>query len=339
MSSFITFGYSFAGVENKNVPKKNSKPAAWTETLSLQDFFLSPEYVELTENKKLKEYKTTIAKLYNQDSSVFSTATTYGLLLIDLGELEKARLVWDKAVKDFHANDTPKVYRAWVSARLGNYKEAKEVWVPIIKQKVDKGIAGFSAGIWSIHQVDALLGLYLINDYLPENEREEISKIITSVIRIFPQDPKFATILVNEYLKSGQVEKAAQALVSVLSNNPNEPVLITLLGVAQLITHHYDEALKVFDTAKEINPNILTTHIMRARTLFVLNREKESFEELDEAMRLNPDLNIAENKKKKYLAPKSYMISKKLKKEESKEVKEPKDLNPEDLNKAFVPQN
>ena len=77
------------------------------------------------------------------------------------------------------------------------------------------------------------------------------------------------------------------------------------------MTNHSDVALKLFDRVKEINPNIPTNRIMRARALFALNKEKESFEELDEAMKLNPDINISENKKKKYLAAKSYLVSKK----------------------------
>ncbi len=321
---------AFAHSEIKNEPvildkdyknietKDNQKSVIWTETLSLQDFFLSPDYIEVM--SRLKEYKTTLAKEYKENPSVFSTAIQYGLLLIDLGEIEKARLVWEKALKDFHSNEAPKAYKAWLDARLGNYQEAKDVWYPIVKQKVDNGTVGFSAGIWLLHHTYSVLGLYLIKDYLPEDQREEVSKIVNSIVGALPQDPKFSAVLTNEYLKSGQIEKAAKVLASALNSNPDDPVLVTLLGIAELMTNHYDEALKLFDRSKEINPNILTNRVMRARVLFALNKEKESFEELDEAMKLNPDLNIAENNKKKYLAAKSYMISKKLKKEKDKEI-------------------
>ena len=310
VSLFFTCSYSFANLEVKNNIQTNDQESIiWTETLSLQDFFLSPDYMELI--NKLKEYRTTLTKTYKENPSVFSTAVSYGLLLIDLGELEKAKLVWEKALKDFHANDAPKAYKAWLDARLGNYQAAKDVWYPIAKAKVDNGVAGFSAGIWLSYHSDSVLGLYLIKDYLPENQREEVSKVIDQIAGVFPQNRKFAAILVNEYLKSGQLEKAAQVLSTALATNPDAPVLITLLGIAQLMTNHYDEALKLFDRAKEINPNVLTARVMRARALFALNKEKESFEELDEAMKLNPDLNIAENKKKKYLTVKSYIASKK----------------------------
>ena len=299
---------------DKNIEiKDNQKSVIWTETLNLQDFFLLPDYIEV--KNKLKEYKIALAKEYKESPSVFSTAIQYGLLLIDLGELEKAKLVWEKALKDFHSNEAPKAYKAWLDARLGNYQEAKDVWYPIAKEKVDLGVAGYNARVWLSYHTDSVLGLYLIKDFLPEDQKEEVSKVIDSIVGVFPQNPKFAVVLINEYLKSGQFEKAAKLLVSTLTSNPDDPVLITLLGTAQLMKNHYDEALKLFDRAKEINPNVLTNRIMRARVLFALNKKKESFEELDEVMKLNPDLNIAENNKKKYLALKSYMISKKLKKE------------------------
>lgn len=305
---FYASSSSFANIEIKN----NQKSVIWTGTLSLQDFFLLPDYLEV--KSKLKEYKTTLAKEYKEHPSVFSTAIQYGLLLIDLGELEKAKIVWERALQDFHANETPKAYKAWLDARLGNYQAAKDAWYPIAKEKVDVGIAGYSARIWLSYHTDAVIGLYLIKDSLSEDQKEEVSKVVDLIINTFPHNPKFAAVVINEYLKSGQLEKAAKLLTSVLSNNPDNPVLITLLGIAKLMTNHYDEALKLFDRAKEINPNVLTNRIMRARALFALNKEKESFEELDEAMKLEPDLNIAENKKKKYLAAKSYMISRKLKK-------------------------
>ncbi|OGI08471.1 MAG: hypothetical protein A3F80_00780 [Candidatus Melainabacteria bacterium RIFCSPLOWO2_12_FULL_35_11] len=306
---FYVCNSSFANIEIKN----NQKSVIWTGTLSLQDFFLLPDYLEI--KNKLKEYKTVLAKEYKENPSVFSTAIQYGLLLVDLGELEKAKLVWEKALKDFHANEAPKAYKAWLDARLGNYQAAKDVWYPIAKGKVDVGIAGYSARIWLSYHTDAVLGLYLIKDFLPEDQREEVSEVVDLIAGTLPQNPKFAAVVINEYLKSGQLEKAAKLLTGVLSSNPDDPVLITLLGIAKLMTSHYDEALKLFDRAKEINPNILTNRIMRARALFALNKEKESFEELDEAMKLNPDLNIAENKKKKYLAAKNYIVSKKLKKD------------------------
>ena len=325
----------------KNIKvKDNSKSIIWTESLSLQDFFISPDYLEVI--NKLKDYKTTLAKTYKENPSIFSSAINYGLLLIDLGELEKARLVWGQAVKDFYANEAPKVYKAWTDARLGNYQEAKNIWYPIAKERVDLGIAGFSARIWLNYHTDSVLGLYLIKDYLPEDQREEVAKVVNSIVETLPQHPKFSTILISEYLKSGQIKKAAEILSSSLKGSPDDPVLITLLGITQLMTNHYDEALKLFDRAKEINPNILTNRIMRARALFALNNEKESFEELDEVMKLNPDLDVAENKKKKFLSVKSYIISKKLKKEtkEEKSLKESEKVKePQDLNKAFVPQN
>ena len=323
-----------------NKLKDNPISITWTETLSLQDFFISPDYLEAM--SRLKEYKTALTKEYSQTPSVFSTAINYGLLLIDLGELEKARLIWGKAAKDFYANETPKAYKAWVSARLGNYQEAKDIWYPIAKEKEGLGIVGLGARIWLPYHTDSILGLYLIKDYLPEEQREEVAKVVNSIVGAIPDNPRFAAVLVNEYLKSGQLEKAAGVLSSVLKNNPDDPVLITLLGITQIMTNHYDEGLKLFERAKEINPNILTNRIMRARALFALNREKESFQELDEAIKLNPDLNIAENKKKKFLATKSYIISKKIKNEpkEEKNLKESeKTKEPQDLNKAFVPQN
>lgn len=325
----------------KEIIKEEIKSLTWTETLALQDFILSPDYLEL--KSKIKEYKRILAKTYDENPAVFSSTINYGLLLIDLGEIDKAKIVWDKAVEDFHANETPKIYKAWIDARQGRYEEAKNIWYPIVKQKIDLGIVGLGARLWLPYHTDSLIGLYIIKDHLPENEREEVSKAIDTLAGVFPQNPKFAAIIVNEYLKTGQLKKAALVLADVLGTNPEDSPLITLLGIAQLLTNNYDEALNLFNRAKEANPNLFTARVMKARTLFALNREKESFEELDEVMRLNPRFTVAENKKKKYLSQKSYIVSKKVTIE--KEIEEPKNIenkdtkDPVDSNKAFVPKS
>lgn len=310
----------------KNKINNNEKSVVWTEGLTFQDFYLFSETIEMRD--KVKEYKKVLAKTYEENPAVFSTAISYGLLLIDLNEIEKARIVWEKAAKDFRSNESVQTYKAWLDARLGKFEDASNVWSPIAKLKIDRGVVGYSSGIWLPYHVDAILGLYLIKDNLPESEKRDVTTAVNTIMKMIPQNPKFAAALINDYLKSGQTEKAAELLATVLKNYPEDPTLITLLGVAQLMANHYDEAIKLFDRVNEIDPKILTAHTMKARALFALNKEKESFEELEIAMKLNPDLSVAENKKKKYLAQKSYMVSKKIKKEPTietnKNIKEQK---------------
>ncbi len=312
--------------KKKNKIKENQKSVIWTEDLTLQDFNLLPDSIQTAGSLSDYDKRVLAKKEYEKTPSVFSVAISYGLLLIDFNEIEKARFVWERALKDFYANESVTAYKAWFHARTGKFEEAKNVWLPIAKSKIDRGVVGFGSGIWLTYHTDAILGLYLIKDNLPESERQEVADTVNTIIGAIPQNQKFAAALIADYLKSGQLNKAAEFLAVSLKSYPDDPVLITLLGVAQLMTNHYDDALALFNRANEINPRIPTNHIMKARALFALNREKESFEELEIAMKLDPDLNIADNKKKKYLAQKSYMISKKLKKENkiTKETEESK---------------
>src|SRR3989338_2688632 len=89
-------------------------PVKWTESLKLRDFCLSPECFELKAG--LKTYSKNLEKLYKEKPNGFSIAIPYGYTLIDLGESEKAHRVWEQATKDFIANPTPAVYKAWVDA-------------------------------------------------------------------------------------------------------------------------------------------------------------------------------------------------------------------------------
>ena len=145
-------------------------PSKWTETLKLRDFYLSPSFLDLKD--KLK-YKERLATIYKESPNAFSTTIEYGLLLIDLGKLEEAKVVWGIAEKEIFGNDTPNVYKAWVNACKGNYLESKNVWYPIVKERLDF-ISGFD--LWLPHQIDALVGLNLIKDIYHQKIKKKLKR-------------------------------------------------------------------------------------------------------------------------------------------------------------------
>lgn len=287
--------------------EKEDSKLSWTENLRLRDFYLSPEALELKE--KLKNYKDTLARTYQEQPSVFSTAISFGLVLIDLGELDKAQVVWDRALKDFYANPTPPFYKAWVDACKGNYMKAKEVWLPIVKQKIDAGIVGSGAGIWLPYHVFGVVGLDIIKNYLPPADKKEVEISVNEIAKYFPNNPIFALVLASNDLHAGKIKSATKLLEDVLSKKPNEPQITTLLGVTKLLTQNYEEALKLFDKANELYPFSPTNHLMKARALFALHKKKEALAEIDEAIKLDPNWSLLKENKKKFLSAKSYIAS------------------------------
>ena len=280
----------------------------WTEGLRLGDFYVLPEYVEIHNKLKDKKFlKEVIEKHYKDHPNVFSSVIEYGLVLIDLGKLDEARTIWNDAVKLFRSNPTPKVYKAWVDAYYGDYVASKEAWLPILKERFqENGELKFGI-LWLPYHIDAIIGLHLIKDHLPPEEKEEIEQLVLKVAKTFPQNPKLSPILVSHYLQNGEYKLAADNLAGILSQYPNEPVSVTLLGIAQLLTGYYDEALKLFDKAIELKSNSPTVHLMKARTLYELNKKRESNAEINIAMKLDPTLKSIE--KIKLLDRENYAVS------------------------------
>ena len=293
--------------KSKLFEEEDIKKVAWTENLRFRDFYLSSEALELKE--KLKNYRDTLARTYQEQPSVFSTAISFGLVLIDLGELDKAQIVWDRAQKDFYANPTPPFYGAWLDACKGNYQKAKDVWLPIVKQKIDAGIGGYGAGVWMPYHVFSVVGLNIVKDYLPDADKKEVEASVNEVAKHFPNNPVFALVLATNDLRVGKVKSAAKLLEDVLSKKPQEPQITTLLGLTKLIEQNYDEALKLFDKSNEIYPFSPTNHLMKARALFALRKKKEALAEIDEAVKLDPGWTLLKGDKKKFLSPKSYIAS------------------------------
>ena len=272
----------------------------WTENLRPRDLYFSGYFLEL--NDKLDTAKQTLEKEYKQFPTVFSAAIQYGLILFDFDEIDKARTVWSRAVRDFSNNSVPKVYKAWVDAYDGRYQEAKEIWYGIAKEKSEN-----SGGIWLAQDLDSFLGLYVIKSYLPEDERKKIGELVLPIARKYDGHPKFAPIVLSEYLHEGKLKTAGELISKILAKYPNEPVVITLLGIAELMNSKHEEALKLFDEAIKIKPNSPTAHLMRARVLSELKRKKESMEELTKAIELDPTWSELKEKKKKFLAFHSYL--------------------------------
>ncbi len=296
----------------ENIVLKDS--LKWTESLRLKDFYLHPSYLELKEN--LTKYKEDLEKKYKDTPSVYSLSLEYGLTLIDTGEIEKAEIVFNKAVKDFTNNPAPKIYKAWVDACNGKYVLAKDIWLPTAKEKLEFGLFN---GMWMPYQVDAILGLGLIKNNLPEKDKKEVEDVLNEIIQHFSNNPKLAVLPISSDLQSGKLEDAKGKLDELLVTNSENSVLITLLGITELLKEHNSEALNLFDKSKNIYPYSPSNNLMRARALFAL-KNKDSDSVVEEAIKLDPVWKIANLKKKKLLPFKSYTENVKIK-EEIKELK------------------
>ena len=277
----------------------------WTETLRLNDFYLAPNTLEFKDKQKLREYKDTLTKLYKEHPSVFSAAIEYGLVLADLGEYDEASKVFGRAVNDFQNNPTPRVYKGWVDAYKGDYLSCKNLLLPIVKAKL---VEGPSTTIWFKYQIDAVLGLFLIEDYLPPKDKEEAHELVDSIVNESALSTRLISIAITKHLQLGELKTAKEKLAKILEVHPNDPTSITLLGVTELIDGKYEEALKQFDKANEIYPDSPTNKLMRARALFALNEKDESYSTLDQAIALDVSGDLKNIKKNKLLASKSYVL-------------------------------
>ncbi|MBI3591713.1 MAG: hypothetical protein HY094_10100 [Candidatus Melainabacteria bacterium] len=297
-------------VINKPQQKEQEEPEGkikWTESLRFKDFYMLPLTLESLE--RTKAYKNHLEKEYAEHPDGFSTAVEYGLVLIDLGELDKAQAVWERASKDFFNNPGPKVFKAWVDASKGNYSQARDPWMQLAREKLSLWESGQGSGMWMPYHVYSVLGLYLIKNYLPQSDKEEAEGVVNQIAVHFPVRPEFASILVTNDLQSGRLKSATKKLEAALNKNPNEPVLLTLKGITELLNGNNKEALDLFDASNKIFSGSPTNHLMRARALYAMHRKKESNALVEELIKLDPTCNISSENKDKFLAAQSYMTT------------------------------
>lgn len=278
----------------------------WNESLGLKDFYVSPTTIQVNANKNLKNYNEHLETQYKEHSDTFSVAIEYGLFSIDRGDIEKADQIFTKAVNDFKGNPTPPIYKAWVDALKGNYKSAKDVWYKTLKEKV---AGGYNNLFWLPSDADAVIGLYCIENYLPESEKEEVKTLVDDISKHLGAHPKVKAILISKDLQSGRLKLAGTKLASTLAKNPEEPIIIGLLGISQLITGHNNEALKLLDKSNELYPFSPTVNLMRARALFALDEKKESKLAYKKAIELDASLETKNVKKDYLLKSNSYISS------------------------------
>ena len=285
---------------------------AWNEKLKLRDFYISSSYPNLISDKEnFKKYMERLAKEYEEHTDVFSVAIGYGLLLVDTGELEKAKTVFDRAVKVFRGNPTPPVYKAWIDASLGDYESAKNIWYPVLKEKIDQGI---NASIWLPNHSDSVLGLYLILDNLKdESEKKKIEKEVLTVAKHFGNHPKLSAILINNYLQEGNLSKANEALTNIISKYPNEFHLQTLQGILKMLGDDFEGSLESFNLVVESYPYSPTAFLMKARALDRLKKKDESLAILNRAIPLEKSFAGYKETPRELLAKKLYFSKPKKK--------------------------
>ena len=317
-------------LNNNNNEEETISKNKWSETLRLRDFTTLPGFLDLQE--RLEQYELTLEKNYRKHPNVFSTAVEYGLLLNDLGETEKSVQVWDRAIKDFVNNPTPKIYKTWVDALNGNYKAAKDVCYSYLKEQIDTGI---NSALWLPHHADCAVELSIIQKYLPEKDKIEANEVVNEIARHFASNPKFASVLITNDLQAGKLKSAMKKINKVLEKHPNEPVIITLQGITELISENPENALKLLEKSNEIYPYSPTNHLMRARVMLVLKKKKESNLLYEQALKFDPSLGNKSLKKKVLLAQQGYIMqlnknSKDIKKDKEKDIKELKETKKQD---------
>lgn len=320
--------------------------AKWTETLRLRDLVLSSEAFELS-REKLENYRNVLEKNYKEKPDVFSNAISYGLILIDLNEFDTAKVVWNKAVKDFFANNTPIVYKGWTDACNSEYTLAKESFYPIVEERYKAGV-GISTGMWLPYHTYSVVGLYLIKNYFPESEKKDIEEKVIGVAKHFAKQPEYGVILISDDLQKGKLKSAELKLEKLLETSPDEPILLTLKGITELLKGNYQDSITYFDKSSEKFAHTPTNYLMKGRALYALGKKKEAKKIAKEAFKLDPTLAANDkDKKEELLLAKSYLIPsqietskeqfKKDKKEEA--LNELKKINESEKNKeATVPE-
>lgn len=264
--------------------------------LRFKDFFVYSQ--KARERKKLNEYKSYFEEEYKNRGDVFSVAIQYGLVLIELGDLDKAYQVFEKGVNDFAQNPAPVVYKGWILGAQGHSLSAKKLLYPIAKEKIDQGISGFMSGLWLPYHVDAVVGLALIRDYLPDDDKQEVDNLFSQkfydkTILDFKSQPKLTACAVAKDLQQGNISKAESKLAEALKLHPEDHILLTLQGSVKYSKGDYEGAKELLEKANAINPDSPTNNLLLARTLYALGNKEEAINKVNLALELDPKWEFA----------------------------------------------
>ncbi len=290
--------------ELKNKKDEELSNVVWNEGLRFKDFSLNVDTVHLLENMNLSPYLKDLEKQYKTNPKAFSIAINYGLLLIDIGELDKAEKIFNTAINDFKGNPTPNIYRAWILAEKGDYKSAKDIWYEHLK---GKGTARET--LWIAYDIDAATGLNLIQNELEEKDKKEVKELLDFINPRFKFRPKIAAVLAVNDLNSGRIVSAKERAEEVLTRYPNEYLAKAIVGIADLIQGNNEQSIKSLDTSYEQFPFSSTVNLMRARAYFALDKKKESKLAYKKALELDPKLESKSVKKNYLLETRSYLSS------------------------------
>jgi len=225
------------------------------------------------------------------DPSYTAARRSLGGMLIDLGRIDEARGVFEKACQDEPEHGANRVGLARVHLQLENWAEAVRLLEGVTERQSRYGYAYM------------LLG----RAYLGAGEREK-ARIASSrgagalppafdpwAVDLLTRRAGFSGVMkeTERLFQENREDEAIRLLVRLREDHPDSPLLLSNLGAAYGRQKDYDSMLAVLMHSLRYNPDHVSTHLNLSYAYLRKENSRAALEHIDRAIELNSVLATA----------------------------------------------
>ena len=223
--------------ENNNNQKKKNKKSVNSSIEEIVDYAINLQLKGKIE-EAIKCYKYCIDKGIN-DPRVLCN---YGLILLNLGDLENAQLMMEKSIK-ISPNDTLSYNNlSGILQELGKYNEAEVILNKSLEIDQKNSITYSNLGTVLIYQ----------------GKLDKAELILKKSLTINPKECNSYLSLGIVMRLLGKTEEAIEYTYKAIDIQPNNDAAYCNLGDLFRVTREYKKAIKVFEKSLNLNQNNLS---------------------------------------------------------------------------------
>jgi tetratricopeptide (TPR) repeat protein len=205
---------------------------------------------------------------------------TYGVALTEHGVLEKAIVVFNKAIA-IVPNDVKTLSSySKVLRKKGDIQELLSILTILLKIEPDKIRTQTSYIIESNRYAKVLIQKY---------RHEEAFELFERSLKLQPDNIFTLNSYANALVEKHRYEEAFEIFERSLLKKPEDIITLNRYANALVEKHRYEEAFELFKRSLQLQPDNVITLNNYANALIVAGRYKEAFDTFEKALQIEPD--------------------------------------------------
>jgi tetratricopeptide (TPR) repeat protein len=242
-----------------------------------------------------------------------------GEYLLEVGEVEKARVAFDAALKIDRTDRAARAGLARCQLRQGEVEPAIVILERLVQNRddlycqrllgaayaqagrdqealVQMHLSGESRPLWSdpwteamaVHRTGISPTLLTVEDLYKAGEFAQGLRILEPMAEVYPANSAVQYALGIGYGQVGRIDDAMRQFERAMELQSNWALPPSGLAAVYESRGNHEQALQWIDRAIALNPRLGSLHVQRAQVLAKLGRLNESLDEFEQAFTLEP---------------------------------------------------